>query len=400
MGNNNSISKRWKEVCGQDKWQNMLDPLNIDLRRYIINCGKMAQATCDAFNSEKASKFAGSSQYGRSDFFWMVGLQDLNKRYKVTKFIYATSSLDLPDVFMVKSLSRETWSKESNWIGYVAVATNEGKKVMGRREIVIVWRGTGEPLEWADDFNFMLVSVSPLLGLSSGEAKVHQGWYSMYTSDDPRSHFNKTSARNQVLGEVKRLMKQYKKEAISITVTGHSLGAALATLNATDIVANGVNNTKRKHDQACLVTAIVFGSPRVGDANFRQFFTELDNLQALRIRNAPDIVPNFPPIGYCEVGQELLIDTRESNYLKSPGSFATWHDIEGYLLGVAGTQGTKGRFKLEVDFDIAMVNKYSDALKDEYLVPASWRVQKNKGMVQVANGYWKFIEKEMVDFGL
>ncbi|KAF2300714.1 hypothetical protein GH714_015303 [Hevea brasiliensis] len=346
-----SVAKRWKHLSGQNNWKDLLDPLDIDLRRYIIHYGEMAQATYDAFNTQKASKYAGSSLYAKADFFPKVGLEKGNPyKYSVTKFFYATSEIPLPEAFIIKSLSREAWSKESNWIGYVAVATDEGKALLGRRDIVIAWRGTVQTLEWVNDFEFLLVSASKILR-NSGDPKVHQGWYSVYTSDDPRSPYNKSSARDQVLKEVRRVVEQYKNEEISIT-------------------------------------------PRVGDSDFKKAFSGHKDLRMLRIRNTLDVVPNYPLIGYADVGEELIIDTTKSKYLKSPGNVSSWHNLEAYMHGVAGTQGSKGGFNLEVNRDIALVNKSSDGLKDEYLIPVSWRIQKNKGMVQQPNGSWKLMDHE------
>ncbi|KAK4711072.1 hypothetical protein R3W88_005585 [Solanum pinnatisectum] len=383
-----SIAENWEELSGKENWKGLLNPLDVNLRKYIIQYGELAQATYDTFISDRASKYAGSSRYSKEHLFAKVGLDP--EMYRVTKYFYATSSFPLPEAFMVKSWSREAWSK--------------GKAVLGRRDIVIAWRGTIRTLEWVNDFQFLLVPAPKVFGGGSSilplfKPLVHQGWNSIYTSDDPKSPFNKTSARDQVLEEVKRLVEKYKNEEVSMTVTGHSLGAAVATLNAVDIVYNGFNKTSQGKEFP--VTAFVFASPNVGDLNFRVAFSKLKNLHILRVDNILDIVPKYPPIGYIDVGEVLVIDTAKSDYLNSPGNLQTWHNLEAYLHEVAGTQGVGilvggifGGFKLEVDRDIALVNKSTDALKGEYGVPANWWVEKNKGMVQKKDKTWVLMDRE------
>ncbi|KAG7012007.1 Phospholipase A1-IIgamma, partial [Cucurbita argyrosperma subsp. argyrosperma] len=373
-----NIAQRWRVLSGQDNWKNLLDPLDVDLRQYILHYGDMAQATYDGFNWNKMSKFAGDSHYARKDFFSKVGLAIANPyKYKGK----------------LGTKSRIGW-------GTLLWQQNEGTTALGRRDIVIAWRGTIQACEWVDDFNFPLVPAKELFG-AVNPSNVHKGWLSIYTSKDSRSPYNPNSARQQaifnVLAEVERLLEEYQDEEISITVTGHSLGAALGTLNAADIVANQINKGKRQPQKLFPVTAFLFASPHVGDRNFRKFFNSMNNLHVLRTRNKVDLVPEYPLLGYVDVGVELVIDTLKSKYLKSPGCFRSWHSLEAYLHGVAGTQGIEGGFLLEVKRDIALVNKSLDALKDEYLVPASWWCVQNKGMVQDADGFWRLEDHERDD---
>ncbi|PUZ64681.1 hypothetical protein GQ55_3G162300 [Panicum hallii var. hallii] len=417
----------------------------------------MAQATYDAFNHEALSPHAGLSRFGRARYFDRVRLPAHAAAYRVNRFLYATSSMAVPGAFILRSASRAAAGaggrfRESNWIGYVAVATDEGKAALGRRDIVVVWRGTVQALEWVDDLEFAMVPPRGLLGNHEGcDAMVHRGWLSMYTSADPMSSHNQVSARDQALSEMRSLVAKYKDEVLSITVTGHSLGAALATLNAFDIATNGYNvaapaaaamasikflqrpgSLNLRHNNCrsaksfvtsrfvepeapprlykppsrppilthlnsrlfttssfltmpgCPVTAFAFASPRVGGSAFKKRFHNIPELRLLRVRNAREIVPRYPAVFFHDVGAELAIETGASPYLRSPGNERTWHNLEVYLHGVAGTRG--GGFELAVARDGAL-----------HGVPPGWWVPHNRGMVNGADGRWCLMDCEEED---
>ncbi|KAK3140921.1 hypothetical protein QOZ80_5AG0407800 [Eleusine coracana subsp. coracana] len=390
------IAKRWRELHGEHSWNGLLDPLDIDLRQSIINYGEFAQATYDGFNTEQRSPHCGACIYGADELLHVSTVSNA-KYYKVTKFVYSTSTLPLPAAFLLLPLAalKDVWSRESNWMGYVAVATDEGAAALGRRDIVVAWRGTIRPLEWTKDLDVTPAPAGPVLGSSLASkhplAMVHHGFLSLYTSSNAESKFNKTSAREQVVEEVKRLMELYKDEETSITVTGHSLGAAMATLNAVDMAANGVNAPANSTKPPCPVTAIVFACPHVGNVFFktacRSVRTE-HNLRSLHIRNLGDVVPLVPAVSYMDVHVALPINTGRSPHLNTLNP-RQLHNLELYLHGLAGEQGSRGGFKMEVDRDIALANKDDDLLKDEYPVPGKWWALQHKGMVKNDQGKWE-----------
>ncbi|KAD6794612.1 hypothetical protein E3N88_05508 [Mikania micrantha] len=186
------------------------------------------------------------------------------------------------------------------------------------------------------------------------------------------------------------------------------MGGALATLNAVDIVVNGYNKPTDDSSDTILVTAFVYASPRVGNSNFKQIFLSCDNIRVLRVENMNDVVPHYPlklqmlcfpiNIGYSHVGEVLRIDTSKSPYLKTPGDIQRWHDMETYLHGVAGTQGSEREFDLVVRrANIALVNKYTDGLNDEWHVPAKWWIARYKSMVRCNDGSWLLMDHEEDD---
>ncbi|KAF9667437.1 hypothetical protein SADUNF_Sadunf15G0023000 [Salix dunnii] len=377
-----SIADNWKDFSGGENWDGLLDhPLNTDFRRYLIHYGERVEAIGDAFNNVEASDSYALSRYPAEEFFKNVNLQNGNPfKYQVTKYFYLKSD-DIAEV-------REVDLDGSAWIGYVAVTTNEGRRVLGRRDILVCWRGTILDSEWLQDFHIDLTPASDIFG-AANSPMVHRGFHNVYVAKSENSKYNKTSAREQVLAELRRLVDKYalNGEEVSITVAGYSLGAALATLNGMDIVANGVNKPTGS-DIGCPVTVFAYASPRVGDQGFQDVFSGLTNdLHVLRIRNSNDRVPLVPISGYQDVGEELEIDSSKSPYLKDPK--AEPHDLELYLHAIAGYQGKEEEFQLVVDRDISLLNKSLDLLTDTYKIPPKWWAVKNNGMIQMDNGFWK-----------
>ncbi|KAK8698722.1 hypothetical protein V6N13_114831 [Hibiscus sabdariffa] len=388
-----SIASRWRELSGENNWEGLLlHPLDPDFRRYIIHYGQRTMAVGDLLDNDNSDHL--HSLYAEQVFFTGAALQNNNIfKYVVTHFFETASN-----------------ANESAWMGYVAVSTDEAKVGLGRRDILVAWRGTATEAEWVCNINFSQTSPSELFG-ADNDAKVHSGFLSLYTGTNSKTPI---SARQQVLKAVRELVDKYKGEEISITVTGHSLGAALATLNAMDIVANGYNKPTGSStlSAGCLVTAFPYASPRVGNDGLKQLFDTFQNrlrLRLLRITNAHDVVPMVPFDNfiwpYTHLGQELKIDSSKSGYLKSevkgapPSNVSEtersgtilWsaHNLDLHLHALALDQTG---FGLEVDHDVALVNKYLDALKDDYKIPPRWWDKGNRSnMVQMDNGHWKCV---------
>ncbi|XP_044497653.1 phospholipase A1-II 7-like [Mangifera indica] len=150
--------------------------------------------------------------------------------YQVKRYIYALVNVSFSIELLVPD--------RSAWIGYVAVATDEGAKSLGRRDILVCWRGTYNNAEWERNANFFQTHAQAIFP-TVPKTEVHYGFYSIYTHPN-KEHDNK-SAGDQVIEEVKKLINLCQDEEISVTITGYSLGATLATLNASDIVCNGYN---------------------------------------------------------------------------------------------------------------------------------------------------------------
>jgi hypothetical protein len=161
----------------------------------------------------------------------------------------------------------------------------------------IVFRGTqftsaiDFAQEWAEDA--LSLPLKPF-----GAGHVHLGFYGAYEA-----------LREATVGAAAATGAPANNERV---ITGHSLGAALATLCWADLGGD----------------LMTFASPRVGDPAFG---TALWNGQTVRIINAPDIVPDVPtdpPFRHGGFEQKV----------QGPGSAldpVTAHALSSYAIGLS-----------------------------------------------------------------
>ncbi|KAF6989908.1 hypothetical protein CFC21_007185 [Triticum aestivum] len=139
--------------------------------------------------------------------------------------------------------------------------------------VVVAFRGTQENSiqNWIEDLFWKQLDFD-YPGMT--EAKVHSGFYSAY---------HNTTLRDGVINGIQKTREAYGN--IPIMVTGHSMGGAMASFCALDLIVNyGLKD----------VTLLTFGQPRIGNAVFATHFKKyLPN--AIRVTNAHDIVPHLPP---------------------------------------------------------------------------------------------------------
>ncbi|XP_051125333.1 phospholipase A1-Igamma1, chloroplastic [Andrographis paniculata] len=389
MSPKEDVSGEWREFHGCRDWHGLLDPLHPCLRREIVKYGEFAQATYDAFDFDSFSEYCGSCRFNRSKLFQKLELN--HSGYNVTKYVYAMSHIDLPQ-WLEKSRFVDTWSKDSNWMGFVAVSDDRESRRIGRRDIVVAWRGTVAPSEWYDNMQRKLEPIG------EGESKVEHGFLSLYASKNGTTRYNKSSASEQVMREIKRLIDYYHGigEEVSLTITGHSLGGALALLNAYEAARNFPELP---------ISVISFAAPRVGNIAFRDELYQL-GVKTLRITIKQDIVPRMPGIVlneslqrfdditgplewiYTHVGVELKLDVSSSPYLKKGLNLVGFHMLETYLHLVDGFHSSDSGFRTDARRDVALVNKACDMLVDELRIPHSWYQMANKGLERNRHGRW------------
>jgi len=131
--------------------------------------------------------------------------------------------------------------------------------------IYVIFRGSTSIQDWVNNLDAVLTDYPRCSG-----CEVHKGFY---------------KAQQGVIGAVTGYVQTLKSKYPSYTVivTGHSLGAAMATLTAIDLKASGMTPLRMFN----------FGSPRVGNDEFAAW-ASTDLTDRNRITHYKDMVPHVP----------------------------------------------------------------------------------------------------------
>ena len=151
---------------------------------------------------------------------------------------------------------------------------------------VLVLRGTNDPRDWLTDFK-------AIPHRWAGDGLVHKGF---------------ADALDSIWAKVSASLDQNVPPDCPLFITGHSLGAALATLAA---------SLRRP---GALYT---YGSPRVGDDDFGAALAGVKNFRVVNNRDVVTTVP--PPLPFHHVG-ELHYITHEGGMLVHPDDDTVAHD--------------------------------------------------------------------------
>jgi triacylglycerol lipase len=185
-------------------------------------------------------------------------------------------------------------------IGYDKTGTQAfiaGSEITADRSILLIaFRGTegDDPSDLLSDADLRKTSWSDYRGSYIGE--VHNG-------------FAKALADGNVLSQVTSAIDALETKYALIVFTGHSLGAALATL------ASAYFQSTHWADKSRLFS---FGSPLIGDT---EFATKIGAMSHQRFVNCCDLVTRIPPesLGFVHTGKLHYID-RHGKLIESPDS--------------------------------------------------------------------------------
>ncbi|KAG0524300.1 hypothetical protein BDA96_07G199100 [Sorghum bicolor] len=363
----------WQELQGAgDDWRALVEPLHPLLRAEIVRYAELVAACYRTFDLDPRSKRYLNCKHGKQQMLQAAAAAGMHGAagYAVTKYIYAAPAA------VAFGRRRRSCSSKGRWIGYVAVASDGEAARLGRRDIVVSFRGTVTGSEWLANFMSTLAPARFDPADPRPDVRVESGFLSLYSSDDAFGKFTAGSCRNQVLSEISSLVAMHKGEEMSITLAGHSMGSSLALLLGYDLAELGLNSYPNRSSSTTTtipITVYSFAGPRVGNLEFKNRCDEL-GVKVIRVVNVNDPVTKMPGVlfnegarvlagryelpwskaCYVHVGVEVALDFFEA------GDIAYAHDLQAYIDQLILIKCTD-----DDDVTVAVVGSDDDSIMDE-----------------------------------
>ena len=164
----------------------------------------------------------------------------------------------------------------------------------------------------------MTSNVEKLYNLISEDSKKKQSLFLIALT-------NPKSALEKILNT-----EEYKN--YTVILSGHSLGGALATLFGYEMSLDQIFNNHS-------IIVVSFGSPRVGNHDWKIAFNNNKNINHYRVTNTRDIVTALPIWNYYHVGTNIHVsyDSCEinENYSYNPylkfSLFLCWNIMDHFM---------------------------------------------------------------------
>lgn len=225
-------------------------------------------------------------------FAGMVNAEQYNETLSKSILYYATATFC--DEYTLQYWNCGSACKANPGVGSVTILESFLMGTFGftaynnqTNDIIVAFRGSYDFMNWYSDFDYFMIPY-PNSGAPQG-AQVHGGFYNAYQS-----------LADQVFSSVQTLLKE--RPTASLTITGHSLGGAMATFAAVQAKELKITNK---------INFYSYGSPRTGNPQFADYIMTLyPNGAYQRVVHYDDIVPHLPitAMGFYHAGNEVWYD--------------------------------------------------------------------------------------------
>jgi hypothetical protein len=211
----------------------------------------------------------------------------------------------------------DEWDQKDGYVAFGFIACSPAAPYT----LAVIVRGTENIWDWMADAIFLRQKCS--IAGAPGGAETEGGFASLYNT----LRVGPTSSAVTLKAAVQACLGSLGAANVAqVCVSGHSLGGALATLIAADLVGSQVVE---------LPHVYTFASPAVGEKTFGAWYDGLAP-DSYRIFNSPDIVPTLPPsiFGYTHTDEPYQINSGAT----TQSSVGCHHSLGTYLHALDPTQ--------------------------------------------------------------